>query len=79
MPYGLTASLTGKVIGVINKVGVDWCQASILDFKLKAEGQPVRGLSLRLSPSGGGQVKLIPFRRGDLKIRVGSCVEVEIV
>lgn len=78
-PRGLTISLTGKVIGVINNVGTEWCQADVLDFKVKVDSHPVTGLSLRLSPDGGAQLKLIPSRRGDLKMGVGNCICVEIV
>jgi len=78
-PRGLTVSLAGKVIGVINKMGADWCQAEILDFTMNANGSPIRGLSLRLSPDRGAQMKLIPFQRGDLIMDLGRCINVEIV
>ena len=78
-PRGLTISLAGKVIGVINKVGAEWCQAEVIDFKVYVDGHHIRGLSLRLAPTGGAQLKVVPFHQGDLKLVVGSCILVEIV
>jgi hypothetical protein len=77
-PRGLTVNLCGTNIGVISKVGDNWCQAEILDFHLKAEGTPIRGLSLRISPAGKAQMKLVPFSMDSLNFDVDNWVRLDL-
>ncbi len=78
-PRGHQIKLGGTLIGVINNVGDNWCQARCLDFRFEVNRKRLRGLSLRLSPKGPASIKLIPYELGALRMESGEEVKVSAI
>jgi len=77
-PKGRVVKLLGKTIANITDVLGKVCLADCVEFTVKADDTAVLGLSLRLSPRRGAEVKLIPFRMGGLRLEVDSEVSISI-
>ena len=70
--------LMGHPIATMRAVHDRVCLADCTDFSVKVEGEPILGLSLRLSPRRGAEVKLVPMRLGGLALEEGSEVSVQV-
>lgn len=75
---GGAVELMGHPIATIKAIHDRVCLADCTDFSVKVEGKPILGLSLRLSPRKGAEVKLVPRRLGGLALDEGSEVTVNI-
>lgn len=77
-PKGGSVELMGHPIATMKAVHDRVCLADCTDFSVKVEGEPILGLSLRLSPRRGAEVKLVPMRFGGLALEEGSEVSVQV-
>ncbi len=77
-PEGGTVELMGHPIATIGVIHDKVCLADCNDFSVKVEGKLILGLSLRLSPRKGAEVKLVPRRLDGLVLDEGSEVTVNI-
>ncbi len=77
-PEGGAVELMGHPIATIEAIHDRVCLADCTDFSVKVEGNPILGLSLRLSPRKGTEFKLVPMRLGGLVLDEGSEVTVHI-
>jgi hypothetical protein len=77
-PRGGSVELMGHPIATMRAVHDRVCLADCTDFSVKVEGEPILGLSLRLSPRRGAEVKLMPMRLGGLALEEGSEVSVQV-
>jgi len=77
-PRGGSVELMGHPIATMRAVHDRVCLADCTDFSVKVEGEPILGLSLRLSPRRGAEVKLVPMRLGGLALEEGSEVSVQV-
>ena len=77
-PEGGAVELTGHPIATTGAIHDRVCLADCNDFSVKVEGKPTLGLSLRLTPRKGAEVKLVPRSLGGLALDEGSEVTVNI-
>ena len=77
-PEGGAVELVGHPIATTKAIHDRVCLADCTDFSVKVEGKPILGLSLRLSPRKGVEVKLVPRKVGSLVLDEGSEVTVVI-
>ena len=70
--------LLGKPIGDVKTVFRSSVIADVRDFSFKVEGNPVRGLSLYLSPIKKPIVKILPLKIGNLLLEEGNTVEITV-
>lgn len=77
-PEGGAVELMGHPIATTRAIHDRVCLADCTDFSVNVEGKPILGLSLRLSPRRGAEVKLVPRKVGDLVLEEGSEVMVVI-
>ncbi len=77
-PEGGAVELMGHPIATIGAIHDRVCLADCNDFSVKVEGISILGLSLRLSPRKGVEVKLVPRRLGGLVLDEGSEVTVHV-
>jgi hypothetical protein len=68
----------GHPIATIGAIHDRVCLADCNDFSVKVEGNPILGLSLRLSPRKDVEIKLVPRRFGGLVLDEGSEVAVHV-
>lgn len=71
-PRGGSVELSGRPIATMRAIHDRMCLADCTDFSVNVEGKPILGLSLRLSPQRGAEVKLVPRKVGDLVLEEGS-------
>ena len=77
-PEGGAVELMGHPIATTGAIHDRVCLADCNDFSVKVEGKPILGLSLRLSPRRGAEVKLVPRRIGGLALDEGTEATVSI-
>ena len=77
-PEGGAVELMGHPIATIGAIHDRVCLADCTDFSVNVARKPILGLSLRLSPRRGAEVKLVPRRLGGLALDEGSEVTVNI-
>jgi hypothetical protein len=77
-PEGGAVKLTGHSIATTGAIHERVCLADCNDFSVKVEGNPILGLSLRLSPRRGAEVKLVPRMLGGLALDEGTEVTIDI-
>jgi len=77
-PEGGVVELLGHPIATVGAVHDRMSLADCSDFSVKVDGNPILGLSLRLSPRKCVDVKLVPRKIGGLALDEGSDVKVVI-
>jgi hypothetical protein len=77
-PAGEIINLIGRPIADIRTLTDNTCLANCRDFGVKVDGTKILGLSLRLSPKSGTEVKLIPYKLGELDLSEGDNVTITI-
>ena len=77
-PRGGAVELAGHRVAVVREVHDRVCLADCTSFSVIVDGTPILGLSLRLSPCRGSEVKLVPRKIGGLVLEEGGEVTVDI-
>lgn len=77
-PAGEIIDLIGRPIADIRTLNENTCLADCRDFGVKVDGTKILGLSLRISPRRGTEVKLIPYKLGELDLSEGDNVKITI-
>jgi hypothetical protein len=76
-PRGGAVELAGHPVATVREVRDRSCLADCTSFSVSVDGSTILGLSLRLSPKGGAEVKLVPRKIGGLVLEEGDEVTVD--
>ena len=76
--HGDLIKLQGIPIGKVERSSEKVCIGRSLNYQFKANKEPIRGLSLYLTPNNEEIVKIIHLKRGESSFKAGDEVEIEI-
>ena len=77
--FGDLIKLLGIPIGKVEKSSEKVCIGRSLSYQFIANKNPIRGLSLYLTPNNEEIVKIIHIKRGESSFKAGDEVEIEIL
>lgn len=76
--FGEFIELLGTPIGQVERRSEGVCIGRSLSYHFKVNKEPIRGLSLYLTPNNEEIIKIIHLKRGEYSFKAGDEVEIEI-